>query len=69
MHLRDDELSGIYGGSDISISVGQELANKNNSSASSTVISYCDDCKKYTNFKLFSGGQAKCSICGFAKRI
>jgi len=54
--LSDDELFGV------NAAMGTQ-------ETTTTVTSYCENCKKDTTFIVYSGTRAKCSICGTIKNL
>lgn len=54
--LSDDELFGVN-------------AAMGSGSGNSTVTCYCDNCKKQTQFIVYSGARGKCTVCGCMKDI
>ena len=60
MKLEDEALSGVNGGVVI-----QKRANAN--AGDDTKLLDCPACDKQTVFKLYTGGRAICTICGYQK--
>lgn len=61
MKLEDEALSGVNGGA------GIKTANKLGTSDAgyTTTERDCPVCKKKTTFKVYMGGRAFCSVCGY----